>query len=344
MKFLNVSMKFFTASILSLFVIINFSYADGRQGKKLIAFSSDATSNDKQQIFIMDENGDGVNQVSHLKTDCISPRFSPDGRKIVFTGTNVISDFIYMIDLDDTSSFRLPKFIDGGTDPQFSSDGNYLIYHSEKNNDNNVYIMDLETDSSMAVSDGSLSTHAKFSPDGKKVIYSSSLDGNFDLVVLDLDDTSDNAQKTIANTNDAEIYGTFSPDGKLIAYSSFDVKYKGTLHVCDENGKNNIIISRGLGSSYNPKFSPDGKKLAFVSSTGSNFEVFICNTDGTGMKQLTKKSGNTQEFDWSGDSKKIVYESMKEGVSSINVIDIESGKSENLTGDKANNVNPNFQK
>jgi TolB protein len=344
MKFLNVPWKFFITSILALFILNIISYANDGQGKKLIAFSSDATSNDKQQIFIMDENGDGVNQVSHIKTDCISPRFSPDGKKIVFTGTNVISDFIYMIDLDDTSSFRLPKFIDGGSDPQFSPDGKSLVYRSEKGGDNNVYVMDLEADSSYVVSDGSLCTYARFSPDGKKILYSSTLEGNFDLVLLDLEDTSENAQKTLANTTDAEIYGTFSPDGKLIAYSSFDVKYKGTLHVCDENGKNNIIISKSMGSSYNPKFSPDGKKLAFVSSNGSNFEVYICNTDGSGMKQLTKKTGNTQEFDWSGDSKKIVYESMKEGVSSINVMDIETGKSENLTGEKANNVNPNFQK
>ena len=38
--------------------------------KKLIAFSSDATSNDKQEIFVMDEDGDNVKQVSFLDLDC----------------------------------------------------------------------------------------------------------------------------------------------------------------------------------------------------------------------------------------------------------------------------------
>ncbi len=327
-----------------LFAAVDSGHADGKQTKKLIAFSSDATSNDKQQIFIMDENGDGVKQVCQKNLDCISPRFSPDGRKIVFIGTNIVSDFIYMIDLDDTSTFRMPKFIDGGSDPQFSPDGGYLVYHSEKNLDNNVYTIDLKTDSIKIVSDGSLSTYAKFSPDGKKIIYSSSAYANFDLVVQYLGDTTADALATIADSQDAEIYGTFSPDGKLIAYSAFDIKYKGTMHLCNSEGENNIVISRGMGTSYNPKFSPDSKKLAFVSSTGANMEIFICNTDGSGMKQLTNKSGNTQEFDWSGDGKKIVYENLKEGVSSINVVDLETGKTENLTGDKANNINPNFQK
>jgi TolB protein len=312
--------------------------------KKLITFSSDATKNDKQQIFIMDINGDGVKQVCFKDLDCYSPRFSPDGRKIVFSATNRISDFIYMIDLDDSASFRLPKFIDGGTDPVFSPDGLYLLYQSEKNLDNAIYVIDLETDSSISINDGSLSTHAEFSKDGSKIIYSSSASGNFDLVVLDLEDTSDNAQKTIASTKDAEIYGTFSYDGKMIAYASFDVNYKGTVWICKSDGKTKIMVSKGMGSSYNPKFSPDGKKLAFVSDKSGKFEIFTCNPDGSGIKQITSKSGNTFEYNWSSDSKKIVFENIKEGVSGIYIIDTESGKIENLTGEKANNINPDFQK
>lgn len=310
----------------------------------LITFSSDAANNDKQQIFIMDPHGNGVKQVCYEQLDCYSPRFSSDGKKIVFTATNVVSDFIYMIDLEDTSTWRFPKFIDGGSDPQFSPDGQYLLYRSEKNDDNAIYILDLQTDSSMSINDGSLSTHAKFSPDGKKVVYSSSASGNFDLVVLDLEDTSDNAQKTIVASPDAEIYGIFSPDSKMIAYASFDVHYKGTVHICKADGKSNMAITKGMGSSYNPKFSPDGTKLAFVSDKTGNYEVYVCNLDGSDMKQVTNKKGNTVEFDWSADGKEIGYENIKESVSSINVIDLTTGENENLTGEKANNVNPCFQK
>jgi Tol biopolymer transport system component len=246
-----------------------------------------------------------------------------------------------MVNLDDTSTFSFPVFIDGGADQQFSYDGQYLLYRSEKNIDNNIYIMDLTTDSTFIISDGTLSTHAEWSNDGEKIIYSSSAEGNFDIVVLDLADTSENAQVTIANSKDAEIYGTFSPDDKMIAYASFDINYKGTLYVCDATGKNKRVISKGLGSSYNPKFSPGGTKIAFVSGTEKT-TLYVCNTDGSGLKQLTG-SGSTTEFDWSPDGKSIVFESKKEDVSSINIINLETGKSENLTGEKANNVTPTFQ-
>lgn len=311
-------------------------------GKKLIVFSSDAASNDKQQIFIMDENGDNVRQLTSMDMNCISPRFSPDGRNIAFVATNPNSDYIYMVDLNDSSTFGFPKFITGGTDPVFSPDGKELLYRSEKNDNNAVYITELETDSSYIVSDGSLSTHAKFSPDGTQIIYTSTANGNMDLVILKLDDTTENAQKTVAASEDAELYGTFSPDGNLVAYASFDINYKGTVHVSKPDGTADIEISRGMASSYNPRFSPDGKYLAFVSGSADNLHIYLSNPDGSGVKQLT--SGNTTVFDWSSDSKRIVYENKGESTSSINIIDIESGKSTNLTGQKANNINPSYQK
>jgi len=315
----------------------------GQSGKKLIAFSSDATPNNKQQIFIMDENGDGVLQVCFKDLDCYAPRFSPDGRKIVFNATNRVSDYIYMVNLDDTSTFRFPTFIDGGINPVFSYDGNLLVYRAEKNDDNAIFIMDIGSGESGPISDGSMSSHPQFSHDGNKVVYSSSAADNFDLVVLDLNDTTDKAQKTIANSKDAELYGTFSPSDNLIAYSSFDINYKGAVHVYNTEDKKNKTVTSS-GSAYNPKFSPDGKRLAFVWDKGGSFEVYVCNADGSGVKQLTSKKGNTMEFDWSGDGKKIAYESIDETVSSINVIDVDTGKITNLTGEKANNVNPAFQK
>lgn len=325
----------------SIFIIVCVSITHSQ--KKLIAFSSDATKNDKQQIFIMDEDGDNVKQVAYLGLDCYSPKFSPDGNTIVFSATNQISDYLYMIKLDDTASYRFPMFVDGGLDAVFSADGSMLMYRSEKDENNAIYIMDMSSGETFAISDGSLATHGEFSHDGNKVVYSSSATENFDLVVLNLTDTTENAQQVLVATKDAEIYGTFSPDGQKIAFASFDINYKGTLKVCDDKGKNIKVISSS-GSSYNPKFSPNGKYLAYVSDKSGGFEVYVCKPDGSGMKQLTSEKGNVIEFDWSSDSEKIVYDSQSEGVSSVWVVDVEKGSKQNLTGDKANNVTPSFQR
>ncbi len=331
-------MKKFLLSALIILITVIGIYSQ----KKLIAFSSDATNNDQQQIFVMDEDGDNVKQVSVLDLDCYSPKFIPKTNKILFCATNRISDYLYMVDIDDTSTFRFPIFIDGGLDPVFSADGSMLMYRSEKEESNAIYIMDMASGESFSISDGSLATHADFSHDGQRVVYSSSETQNFDLVVLTLTDTTDNAQKVIVSTKDAEIYGTFSPDDKKIAFSSFDINYKGTLKVCDDKGKNVKVISSS-GSSYNPKWSPDGKYLAYVSDKAGKFQIYIVKADGSSVRQLTSETGNVIEYDWSGDSKKITFDSQGETVSSVWIIDVEKGTKQNLTGNKANNITPAFK-
>ena len=310
--------------------------------KKLIAFSSDATKNDKQQIFVMNEDGDNVKQVSFLNLDCYSPKFVPNTNKILFLATNRISDYLYMIDLDDTATFRFPTFIDGGLDPQFTSDGSLMMYRSEKDESNAIYIMDMVTGETFPISDGSLATHAEFSHDGQKIVYSSSAEENFDLVVLNLNDTTDNAQNVIVATKDAEIYGTYSPDDKKIAFSSFDINYKGTLKMCDASGKNVKVISNS-GSSYNPKWSPDGKYLAYVSDKAGKFQIYLVKSDGSSVRQLTSEAGNVIEYNWSPDGSKIVFDSQGDGTSSVWIIDVDKGTKQNLTGSKANNITPDIK-
>ncbi|MCC6865979.1 MAG: PD40 domain-containing protein [Ignavibacteria bacterium] len=323
-----------------IFIIVTIATVHSQ--KNTITFSSDATKNDKQQIFIMDENGDNVKQVAFLDLDCYSPHFIPKTNKILFSATNRISDFLYMINLDDTATFRFPEFIDGGIDPKFTDDGKYLMYRSEKDESNALYIMDLSTGESFPVSDGSLATHAEFSHSGQYIVYSSSADQNFDLVVLNLNDTTDNAQNTVVATKDAEIYGTFSPDDKKLAFASFDINYKGTLKTCDVTGKNVKVISNS-GSSYNPKWSPDGKYLAYISDKSGRFQIYLVKSDGSSVKQLTSESGNVVEYNFSSDGSKIVYDSQSESVSSIWIIDVETGTKQNLTGSKANNITPDFK-
>ena len=37
-----------------------------------------------------------------------------------------------------------------------------------------------------------------------------------------------------------------------------------------------------------PAWSPDGRKIAFVSKRGGNAEIYVMNTDGSGQRNLTR--------------------------------------------------------
>ena len=56
-----------------------------------------------------------------------------------------------------------------------------------------------------------------------------------------------------------------------------------------------------------PKFSPDGKKIAFLSSRSGKNQVWIMNTHGGEARKLTNEKKGVRSIKWSPDGKKISF-------------------------------------
>jgi len=80
-----------------------------------------------------------------------------------------------------------------------------------------------------------------------------------------------------------------------------------------------------------PAWSPDGKRIAFVSDRDGSREIWMMKPDGTEMQQVTKKSGACTSLQWSPDSKQIAFVSNKTGNDNIYTVDVASGKILQLT-------------
>jgi len=81
----------------------------------------------------------------------------------------------------------------------------------------------------------------------------------------------------------------FSPDGKRIVYASYLGQAWHQLWVMPAQGGDSFPLSYGDFDNVNPRWSPDGQKIAFISNRGGNTSLWIEQVPGGAQQQLVVK-------------------------------------------------------
>jgi Tol biopolymer transport system component len=241
-----------------------------------IAYQSDQTSPSNpegdSEIFVMNADGSGkTNVTDDDQLSDITPAFSPDGRRIVFSSSrnsgpgvdNPTGDFeIFTIRLDGTGLKQL-TFTDGPTsrdqNPAWSPDGDKIAFESYRDGDAaEVYVMDADgTDqtnltNNLAASDASPS----WSPDGEKLAFHS------------------NRTQPSNPGDDHEVY------------------------VMDADSSDTVRLTTNTAEDTDPAYAPDGRQIVFVSDRDGNPEIYRMRADGS-LQTLLSDSHLT--YDWTPD-------------------------------------------
>ncbi len=167
-----------------------------------------------------------------------------------------------------------PSYLHG-----WSSDGKTLIYTAQRNGDYDIYGIpssggeEVRLTTAKGLDDGS-----EYSPDGKYIYFNSSRTGTMQIWRMKPDGT---AQEQITFDKYNDWFPHVSPDGKSIVFISFGTDVDPQDHPfykhvyirmmpVDGSGKPEVIayVYGGQGTMNVPGWSPDGKKIAFVSNSG----------------------------------------------------------------------------
>ena len=106
-----------------------------------------------------------------------------------------------------------------------------------------------------------------------------------------------------------------SPDAKTIAFELI-----GDIFTLPIEGGQAKLISGGMAFDSQPKFSPDGKWIAFVSDREGSENIWIMHPDGTGVKQVSKDpNSDFTSPSWAPDSKYILVSKAAFGIGSSEI-------------------------
>lgn len=128
-----------------------------------------------------------------------------------------------------------------------------------------------------------------------------------------------------------------SPDGETVA---FDVL--GRIWLMPADGGKAIAITDSLGNARQPSWSPDGSQLTFQGYWQGNWHIYVVNSNGSSLKQMTSGSYDYREPNWSPDGTTLAFSSDRSGNYDIWTLDIVSEKLLPLTTSPANEYGPSW--
>lgn len=137
--------------------------------------------------------------------------------------------------------------------------------------------------------------------------------GNFEIYVLQ--GTIDNFNQ-LTNDPASDINPAWSPNGEKIAFVSNRETDQGLqLHVMDTDGTHLMRLGPAQpGDNAHPSWAPDGKKIAFQSKrdinsnpSDDNLDIYVMNSDGSHIINLTNHQADDSEPVWSPNGKQIAF-------------------------------------
>ena len=102
------------------------------------------------------------------------------------------------------------------------------------------------------------------------------------------------------------------PDGHVIAYvrASYDImtdRPRRSIWLVDTDTGVQTPLATGSGSSYSPRWSPDGKRLAYVASEGGRSQLYVRWMQTEQAARITDLTETPEDLQWSPDGRSIAF-------------------------------------
>jgi Tol biopolymer transport system component len=274
-------------------------------GTTRLAFSADADGH--PEIFVLDGAGGTPRRVTRSSGSNKLPVFAPGGRTLIFVSDRTGNYELWRVGADGSGLKRLTHGLDVGT--------------------------------------------AQWSPDGRRIAVSSYGFASYELYTIRPDGTG---KKVLAKDLSNDVQPAWSPDSRRIVFvRTCEVPERcmnfpdtrrdgdGELYVIRADGGRQRPVARTPAVESDPRWSPNGRAIVFVSTTRSGSNIAVIKPDGKGLRLLTasRSDGDPQ---WSPDGRRVAFTSVRDGNSEIYVMNADGSAERNLTRNAGEDAQPRW--
>ncbi|MDC0423478.1 Tol-Pal system beta propeller repeat protein TolB [Methylophilaceae bacterium] len=247
-------------------------------------------------LYVSDYDGFNQRAVVNSSQPIISPRWSPDGKKIAYVSFEKKKPVIYVQDLTTGKRVLVANFKGNNSAPAWSPDSKKLAIVLTYSANSQIYIINSDGSGiKQLMRTRSINTEPAWSPDGKEIFFSSDRGGNPQIYKVNVDGVSEVNRVTFEGKGN--LSPSLSPDGKLLLFLTQE---NGKFRVAVQNLTSNQVLKLTKGPhDESPIFSPNGHMILFTyKDYGKKTKIGTVSVNGLKVTPIRVGSETIQESSW----------------------------------------------
>ena len=274
--------------------------------------------------------------------------WSPDGAWLAFARRNAASQLgIELLSLETGQRRTLthpPAGILGDSSPAFSPDGRRLAFARNLTESvNDLYTVRLDGSDPLRLTFDNRDTMGLgWSSDGESLIFSSSRAGIYSLWRV----SSSGGEPSFVAGGGVKMKHPSSARGRdSVAFENWFYELNLWRVSTDGSAEAHALTQTSDQWNFEPAVSPEGIRIAFVSTRSGSEEIWIAGSGGEAARRLTTFGGARLEAPrWSPDGRRVVFSARRPAQADLWTVDAEGGVPRQLTSGPGDCLAPSWSR
>jgi len=268
----------------------------GHDGMFLTRLAFVGTATGEREIYACDYDGHNVRPLTKDKSIALLPRWSPDGKKIVYNSYKKKNSgpMLYLRDLVTGDLRRLSGRSGLNIGACWAPDGKELALTMSHEGNPDIFTIDLQGKIlNQLVKHWGIDVSPAFSPDATRLAFVSNRSGSPQIYLLEI-----SSGRVDRLTYEGK-YNT-SPVWSSLNRIAFVGKANGNFDIftLEPDGGRIKRLTADAGDNEDPCWSPDGRYIAFSSSRTGQYHIYIMNANGQTQRRVTFDKGKQISPSW----------------------------------------------